>query len=88
MKNGMLLKLVCVMVLAVMSLSFTTSMTAHASAETEPPVVTDSNDSEDGEMSIMADVIVVKYRTFYGVEQYRRWNETRGYWVDSTWLNI
>lgn len=35
-----------------------------------------------------ADVIVTKYRNYNGEQQYRRWNETRGYWVDPYWINI
>lgn len=35
-----------------------------------------------------ADVIVKKYRDYNGVIQYRRWNETRGYWVDPYWISI
>lgn len=35
-----------------------------------------------------ADVIVKKYRVFNGVLQYRRWNETRGYWVDKKWITL
>lgn len=34
------------------------------------------------------DVIVKKYRVFNGVLQYRRWNETRGYWVDKKWITM
>lgn len=33
-----------------------------------------------------ADVIVTKFRVVNGVTQYRRWNETKGYWVDSDWI--
>lgn len=35
-----------------------------------------------------ADVIVRKYRKYNDVLQYRRWNETRGYWVDPEWINM
>jgi len=35
-----------------------------------------------------ADVIVRKYRINNGVTQYRRWNETRGYWVDPDWIDL
>lgn len=35
-----------------------------------------------------ADVIVVKYRLHNGVYQFRRWNETRGYWVDPYWMDL
>ena len=35
-----------------------------------------------------ADVIVTKYRAYQGKFQKRRWNETRGYWVDPDWITI
>lgn len=35
-----------------------------------------------------ADNIVVKYRTVNGVRQYRRWNATKGRWVDPDWINM
>ena len=34
------------------------------------------------------DVIVTKYRVYKGVKQYRRWNETKGEWVDPYWIDI
>lgn len=40
------------------------------------------------EISPRADVIVVKFRIYNGVLQYRRWNETWGYWVDPYWKNV
>lgn len=36
-----------------------------------------------------SDNIVFKYRTTNdGVVQYRRWNETKGCWVDPYWINL
>lgn len=35
-----------------------------------------------------ADVIVYKYRLLGDKRQYRRWNETRGYWVDPDWIDL
>lgn len=37
-----------------------------------------------------ADEIIIRYRTnpITGREQYRRWNETKGVWVDVCWLDI
>lgn len=35
-----------------------------------------------------ADVIVKKFRLSKGVVQYRRWNETKGVWVDDDWITI
>lgn len=39
------------------------------------------------EITPRADVIVVKTRYYKGKDQYRRWNETRGYWVDPDWID-
>lgn len=36
----------------------------------------------------LADVIVVKVRYYNGKYQYRRWNETQGYWVDPYWIDL
>ena len=44
--------------------------------------------TEDSTIMPTADVIEVKYRIKDGKLQYRRWNATRGYWVDSTWKNV
>lgn len=35
----------------------------------------------------LADVIVVKKRMNNGKLQYRRWNETKGVWVDPYWID-
>lgn len=41
------------------------------------------------EISPRADVIYWVYRTLSnGTVQKRRWNETRGYWVDPHWINV
>lgn len=34
-----------------------------------------------------SDIIVYKYRINNGILQYRRWNETKGVWVDSKWID-
>lgn len=49
--------------------------------------VAETSDSESV-IEPRADVIVVKYRTYNGVYQFRRWNETRGYWVDPYWMDL
>lgn len=41
----------------------------------------------DDEIDARADVIVTKFRNYHGILQYRRWNETRGVWVDPEWIN-
>lgn len=35
-----------------------------------------------------AESIIIRYRTFKGRLQYRRWNVTRKCWVDSKWSNL
>ena len=44
--------------------------------------------SGDSIIAPYADVIVYKTRIYKGKQQYRRWNETRGYWVDPEWLPV
>lgn len=43
--------------------------------------------SSESTIAPYADVIVYKYRLYNGKQQYRRWNETRGYWVDPYWID-
>ncbi len=35
-----------------------------------------------------ADEIVTKFRINKDKVQYRRWNQTRGYWVDKKWIDL
>ncbi len=44
--------------------------------------------SEDAPDNTRADVIVTKFRIYGNMAQYRRWNQTRGYWVDPEWIDI
>ena len=39
------------------------------------------------ETSRVSDLIETKYRYHNGHVQYRRWNSTKGYWVDPDWIN-
>ncbi len=61
------------------------AMTATAQAASiDPPAA----QSADTGIQPHADVIVTKYRAYQGKLQKRRWNETRGYWVDPYWITI
>lgn len=40
------------------------------------------------EIMPLKDVIVVKVREYNGKLQYRRWNQTQGYWVDPYWIDM
>ncbi len=35
-----------------------------------------------------ADKIVIKYRTYNGRLQYRRWNDSKQCWVDKNWIYV
>lgn len=43
--------------------------------------------SKESTISPYADIIEYKYRIENGKHQYRRWNRTRGYWVDPDWID-
>ena len=47
-----------------------------------------ASNSEGSGILPYADVIVYKYRLLDGKQQYRRWNQTRGYWVDPYWIDL
>lgn len=91
MKKKLLLKITAAFAALALCVSLSGGMTAAAASDEnnlpEAPVITASSD-DDGDMVIMADVIVYRWRTYNGVPQYRRWNETQGYWVDPYWINL
>ena len=55
---------------------------AMATSIPETPVLA----AGDGIVTPMADEFITYYRTVNGVNQYRIWNATRGYWVNE-WTN-
>lgn len=61
------------------------SIPAYAQERVEPSSVVQES---GGEITPYAEVIVNKYRIHINVLQMRRWNETRGYWVDPAWITI
>lgn len=52
------------------------------------PSITPNSSSSESEIVPYADIIVYEYRIYNGVQQYRRWNQTRGYWVDPYWIDV
>ena len=58
-----------------------------SAAEVEPEVQTQNEQSNIG-VAPCADEIVTKFRLNKDKLQYRRWNQTRGYWVDKHWINL
>lgn len=59
-----------------------------SAAEVESEVQVQSEQSDIG-IAPCADEIVTKFRLIDGKKlQYRRWNQTRGYWVDKKWIDL
>lgn len=59
-----------------------------SAAEVESEVQVQSEQSNIG-IAPCADEIVTKFRLIDGKKlQYRRWNQTRGYWVDKKWIDL
>lgn len=46
------------------------------------------NISTEVSISPCSDNIVTKTRLYHGKFQYRRWNSTKGCWVDSHWIDL
>lgn len=74
---------IAMLALGVVALAPSVSEVKAAEVVSAPQVV-----AEDSTIMPRADVIEVKYRMYNGKLQYRRWNATRGYWVDSAWKNV
>lgn len=75
-------KRMCVLLLALSLGSI--GMTAGAN-ETTLAQGTETAQDEEGRI---ADEIIMKYRYLNGHVQCRRWNATKGYWVDPYWKNV
>ena len=44
---------------------------------------------DESKIQVLADdVIVYKFRTYNGKRQYRRWNDSKGCWVDPDWIDM
>ena len=54
----------------------------------QAPVAAVSTNSEVNGVEPRADIIEYKYRILGDKRQYRRWNATRGYWVDPEWIDL
>ena len=67
---------------AMMTTMFSTTFAA------DIPQAPTPQSSSESTVASCADVIVYKFRLYNGKQQYRRWNETRGYWVDPYWIDM
>ena len=80
----MKIKKILVSLFCVSLFATTISMSASAKDFTVNTRVVSPTTYENMEPRI--DVIKYVYRNLDGRLQYRRWNETRGYWVDPDWI--
>lgn len=73
--------------LAALTLASSAAVTSFA-AEPAAPSAVSANAKADGEETITpyADTIVWKYQVIDGVLYKRRWNQTKGVWVDPYWI--
>lgn len=71
-------------VLIVLALGSSMGMTVAAN---ETTVIQETVATQDNEARI-SDTIEMKYRTLNGHLQCRRWNATKGYWVDPHWITL
>lgn len=51
-------------------------------------VISNAATPEEGANILTTDTIVYKFRMNNGKQQYRRWNATKGVWVDPYWITI
>lgn len=70
------------------SLLMASALCTAAQAADTPQQPTETIRVVDSGIQPYADVIVTKYRMYEGKLQKRRWNETRGFWVDPYWITI
>lgn len=85
-KNDMKKKLL--IVAAVCASLFVVDPTVNVSAAEVEQDVQEQSVQNDIGVAPCADEIVTKFRAYNGKVQYRRWNQTRGYWVDKHWINL
>lgn len=69
-------------------LLFSTVQVLPVSAAVEVPAQADSTNVNGTIIVPYADVIEVRYRTYKGRRQYRRWNLSKNRWEDPYWINM
>lgn len=67
---------------------FVVSPTVNVSAAEVEQDVQEQSVQNDIGVAPYSDEIVMKFRVHNNKVQYRRWNQTRGYWVDKDWITL
>lgn len=80
-------KKIILCVLAALTLASSTAITSFAAESAAPAAVSVNAKAGGGEtITPYADTIVWKYQLIDGVLYKRRWNQTKGVWVDPYWI--
>ena len=81
-KNFLIVTAMCALLVGVAPIA------SVSAAEVEQDVQEQTIQSDIG-IAPCADEIVTKFRLYKKTKlQYRRWNQTRGYWVDKDWIDL
>lgn len=80
-KNFLIVTAMCALLVGVAPIA------SVSAAEVEQDVQEQTIQSDIGIVPC-ADEIVTKFRINKDKVQYRRWNQTRGYWVDKKWIDL
>lgn len=80
-KNFLIVTAMCALLVGVAPIA------SVSAAEVEQDVQEQSVQNDIG-VAPYADEIVMKFRVHNNKVQYRRWNQTRGYWVDKDWITL
>ena len=80
-KNFLIVTAMCALLVGVAPIA------SVSAAEVEQDVQEQTIQSAIG-IAPCADEIVTKFRINKDKVQYRRWNQTRGYWVDKKWIDL
>lgn len=88
MKLNKLKRLLVVGVFFSMCISFNTAIAANEIDIPETDNDINTEYAADSGISPHADEIITKFRLYNNVLQYRRWNATKGFWVDPAWIDL
>lgn len=86
--NPMKIKKLIASIMCFVTLTTLGSMSVHAATVSDTSIA-DGVTTSIEQIEPRADIIENKYRlTPDGRIQYRRWNSTKGYWVDPEWIYL
>ena len=78
------------LILSTLLLTMLCSFTVEAASPITVNAIISTYEKSVENISTYADIIEIKYRinNITGTVQYRRWNASRGVWVDKNWIDL